>query len=201
MTHKAPPPVTTSKVISGSVPAGPWPVLVVKIHRTIQRDGLLTAEFEYVVVEQREVRRDDEVDTLSRRCLSPHDLRRSDFEACDLLYVDGKRFIHVKKISRRSNILSPFFKHGSNSRATIHPVSGAWSPSPAKAPQKMSFYQGTDKTWLRGLATVLICYSALASLLIWVGRFKWAPITPASLSSGLLEPDPLFHGGTGVRIP
>lgn len=34
---------------------------------------------------------------------------------CDLLDVQGRRFIQVKKNSRKSSILSHFFKQGSNS--------------------------------------------------------------------------------------
>lgn len=37
------------------------------------------------------------------------------FEACDLLDIPGRRFIHVKKSSRQSSVLSHFFKQGSNS--------------------------------------------------------------------------------------
>ena len=37
------------------------------------------------------------------------------FEACDLLDVEKKKLIHVKKSSRQSSILSHFFKQGSNS--------------------------------------------------------------------------------------
>src|SRR5690606_7349625 len=33
-------------------------------------------------------------------------VQRSGFEPCDLLDIEGKRFIHVKKSSRRSSILS-----------------------------------------------------------------------------------------------
>jgi uncharacterized protein (TIGR04141 family) len=36
-------------------------------------------------------------------------------EVCDLLDVKGRRFIHVKKSSRQSSVLSHFFKQGSNS--------------------------------------------------------------------------------------
>jgi uncharacterized protein (TIGR04141 family) len=35
-------------------------------------------------------------------------------EACDLLDIDGRRFIHIKKSSRQSSVLSHFFKQGSN---------------------------------------------------------------------------------------
>lgn len=37
------------------------------------------------------------------------------FEDCDLLDIDGKKLIHVKKSSRQSSVLSHFFKQGSNS--------------------------------------------------------------------------------------
>jgi uncharacterized protein (TIGR04141 family) len=35
-------------------------------------------------------------------------------EACDLLDIEGRRFIHIKKSSRQSSGLSHFFKQGSN---------------------------------------------------------------------------------------
>lgn len=35
-------------------------------------------------------------------------------EACDLLDIPGRRFIHVKKSSRQSSVLSHFFKQGGN---------------------------------------------------------------------------------------
>ncbi len=37
------------------------------------------------------------------------------FEACDLLDVERRKLIHVKKSSRQSSVLSHFFKQGSNS--------------------------------------------------------------------------------------
>lgn len=51
---------------------------------------------------------------------------RSAFEPCDLLDVHNKRFIHVKKSSRRSNILSHFFKQGSNSGQQFRRVPATW---------------------------------------------------------------------------
>jgi uncharacterized protein (TIGR04141 family) len=51
---------------------------------------------------------------------------RSGFEPCDLLDVVGRRFIHVKKSSRRSNILSHFFKQGSNSAKQFGGVPSCW---------------------------------------------------------------------------
>lgn len=51
---------------------------------------------------------------------------RSGFEPCDLLDVANRRFIHVKKNSRRSNILSHFFKQGSNSGQQFRKVPATW---------------------------------------------------------------------------
>lgn len=52
---------------------------------------------------------------------------RSGFEPCDLLDVAGKRFIHVKKSSRRSPVLSHFFKQGSNSARQFAGVPACWA--------------------------------------------------------------------------
>ncbi|MEJ6403401.1 TIGR04141 family sporadically distributed protein [Yoonia sp. 2307UL14-13] len=52
---------------------------------------------------------------------------RSGFEACDMLDALGKRFIHVKKSSRRSPILSHFFKQGSNSARQFAGVPSCWT--------------------------------------------------------------------------
>lgn len=40
-------------------------------------------------------------------------------EACDLIDIPGRRFIHVKKSSRQSSILSHFFKQGGNAAQMI----------------------------------------------------------------------------------
>lgn len=44
------------------------------------------------------------------------------FEACDLLDIEGKRLIHVKKSSRQSSVLSHFFKQGSNSAQILKTI-------------------------------------------------------------------------------
>ncbi|MGL4960495.1 MAG: DUF6119 family protein [Inquilinus sp.] len=54
------------------------------------------------------------------------DIQRSDFEVCDLLDIEGKRLIHVKKSSRRSNVLSHFFKQGANSAQQLKSFPTAW---------------------------------------------------------------------------
>lgn len=52
---------------------------------------------------------------------------RSDFESCDVLDVAGKRFLHVKKSSRRSSVLSHFFKQGANSARHFSTFTAAWT--------------------------------------------------------------------------
>ena len=47
------------------------------------------------------------------------------FEACDLLDIDNKRLIHVKKSSRQSSVLSHFFKQGSNSARILKTIPDA----------------------------------------------------------------------------
>ncbi|WP_181171454.1 DUF6119 family protein [Mesorhizobium sp. B2-3-14] len=54
-------------------------------------------------------------------------IQRSGFEPCDILDIEGKRFIHVKKNSRRSNVLSHFFKQGGNSAQQFKRFPAAWT--------------------------------------------------------------------------
>jgi len=63
---------------------------------------------------------------LDTKSISIPEVIRSRFEPCDLLDVENKRFIHVKKSSRRSNILSHFFKQGSNSGQQFKKVPATW---------------------------------------------------------------------------
>lgn len=64
---------------------------------------------------------------LDTKSISIPEVIRSGFEPCDLLDVENKRFIHVKKSSRRSNILSHFFKQGSNSGQQFKKVPATWT--------------------------------------------------------------------------
>lgn len=54
-------------------------------------------------------------------------VQRSRFEPCDLLDLGAKRLIHVKKSSRRSNVLSHFFKQGGNSAQQFKRFPAAWT--------------------------------------------------------------------------
>lgn len=63
---------------------------------------------------------------LDTKLISVAGVERSDFEVCDLLDLEGKTLIHVKKSSRRSSVLSHFFKQGSNSAQQMVKFGGAW---------------------------------------------------------------------------
>ena len=63
------------------------------------------------------------------------DASKGSFEACDALDLAGKRFIHVKRSSRRSSILSHFFKQGSNSAQYFRNFQGIWDGLAAKVEQ------------------------------------------------------------------
>ncbi len=56
---------------------------------------------------------------LDRRLIQIDDRPGAGTEACDLLDIDGRRLIHVKKSSRQSSVLSHFFKQGGNSAQMI----------------------------------------------------------------------------------
>ena len=63
---------------------------------------------------------------LDRTSVNIPGVQRSDFEPCDLIDIQRKRFIHVKKNSRRSNILSHFFKQGANSAQNFKRFPATW---------------------------------------------------------------------------
>jgi len=51
---------------------------------------------------------------LDRKPIQIDEVPGPGIEACDLLDLEGLRFIHVKKSSRQSSVLSHFFKQGGN---------------------------------------------------------------------------------------
>ena len=63
---------------------------------------------------------------LDRALIRIPGVERSDFESCDVLDIAGKRFLHVKKSSRRSSVLSHFFKQGANSARLFSTFEPAW---------------------------------------------------------------------------
>jgi uncharacterized protein (TIGR04141 family) len=56
---------------------------------------------------------------LDRKLIGIPDEPGRGIEACDLLDVQGRRFIHVKKSSRQSSVLSHFFKQGANAAQMV----------------------------------------------------------------------------------
>lgn len=63
---------------------------------------------------------------LDRALIQVPSIERSDFESCDILDIAGKRFIHIKKSSRRSSFLSHFFKQGANSAKLFSTFGSSW---------------------------------------------------------------------------
>lgn len=63
---------------------------------------------------------------LDQKLVQVPSIQHSPFEICDLLDVEDKRFIHVKKSSRRSSVLSHFFKQGSNSAQILQSIPACW---------------------------------------------------------------------------
>jgi uncharacterized protein (TIGR04141 family) len=51
---------------------------------------------------------------LDRKLIQIEEVPGPGIEACDLLDIEGRRFIHVKKSSRQSSVLSHLFKQGGN---------------------------------------------------------------------------------------
>ena len=62
---------------------------------------------------------------LDQKILTVPEIPFGKFEACDLLDIDNKRLIHVKKSSRQSSVLSHFFKQGSNSARILKTIPAA----------------------------------------------------------------------------
>lgn len=56
---------------------------------------------------------------LDRRPVSIDDVPGPGMEACDLLDIEGRRLIHLKKSSRQSSVLSHLFKQGGNAAQMI----------------------------------------------------------------------------------
>ena len=64
---------------------------------------------------------------MDRQLIRVPDTQAGGFEACDVLDIGRKRFIHVKRSSRRSGLLSHFFKQGSNSGQQFRRFQAAWN--------------------------------------------------------------------------
>jgi len=92
---------------------------------------------------------------LDRAMIRIPGVERSDFESCDILDIAGKRFLHVKKSSRRSSVLSHFFKQGANSGKLFSTFDAAWvhlrqlveARAGADAAQLLDDVRDDDRPW------------------------------------------------------
>ncbi|NTG06888.1 DUF6119 family protein [Rhizobium rhizogenes] len=84
-----------------------------KLEREEDYNKRLAEQFGYALLDQEEI--------------TVPSVSRSGFEPCDLLDIGGRRFIHVKKSSRTSSVLSHFFKQGSNSARQFKRIPAAWT--------------------------------------------------------------------------
>lgn len=64
---------------------------------------------------------------LDRELIQVPGVDRSEFETCDVLDIIGKRFLHIKKSSRRSSVLSHLFKQGANAARHFNTFADAWT--------------------------------------------------------------------------
>ncbi len=101
-----------------------WTQNPVRLRRQLDENG--NAKFQSEASYNLEVAEQKGWLCLDRKLISVAGMERSDFEVCDLLDIQGKRLIHVKKSSRRSSVLSHFFKQGSNSAQQMVKFGGAW---------------------------------------------------------------------------
>lgn len=81
---------------------------------------------------------------LDRALVRIPDIRGSQFEACDILDLRRKRFLHVKRSSRRSSLLSHLFKQGSNSAQQLKRFEAAWAALRAIVKDRYGPEQATE---------------------------------------------------------
>ena len=84
-----------------------------KLEREEDYNRRLAFQFGYALLDQKEI--------------TVPNVSRSGFEPCDLLDIEGRRFIHVKKSSRNSSVLNHFFKQGSNSARQFKRIPASWT--------------------------------------------------------------------------
>ncbi len=61
---------------------------------------------------------------MDQKLIPVADVAGAGLEACDLLDLEGRRFIHIKKSSRQSRVLSHLFKQGSNAAQMLRKYEG-----------------------------------------------------------------------------
>nr|WP_320177810.1 TIGR04141 family sporadically distributed protein [Roseovarius pacificus] len=98
-----------------------WPNPPLMIIKKISEDGKKTGFESELSYNERCAEEYDQV-LLDQKILTVPATPYGKFEACDLLDIEGKRLIHVKKSSRQSSVLSHFFKQGSNSARILKTI-------------------------------------------------------------------------------
>jgi uncharacterized protein (TIGR04141 family) len=78
---------------------------------------------------------------LDQKLIQIDDVAGPGIEMCDLLDIPGRRFIHIKKSSRQSSILSHFFKQGGNSAQMLR----KYEPFRARLIEVVKENYGTQK--------------------------------------------------------
>ena len=99
---------------------------------------------------------------MDRKPIEIEEIPGPGIEACDLLDVEGRRFIHVKKSSRQSSILSHFFKQSKHAAQMLR----KYEPFKIKLIESVRAHYGTAK------ATVLA--NALDDGKRWIVEFQIA---------------------------
>jgi len=98
-----------------------WVGQPLKIIKMVSQDGKKTG-FESELDYNTRCAADYDQVLLDQQILTVPAIPYGKFEACDLLDIDNKRLIHVKKSSRQSSVLSHFFKQGSNSARILKTI-------------------------------------------------------------------------------
>jgi uncharacterized protein (TIGR04141 family) len=103
----------------------PWPVPPEPLRKIYDEEG--NGHYEAEVVYNARFAATHAYVLLDRALIQVPGVDRSEFETCDLLDITGKRFLHIKKSSRRSSVLSHFFKQGANSARHFSMFAHAWT--------------------------------------------------------------------------
>ena len=101
-----------------------WPAPPEPLRKIFDEDG--NGRYETEAAYNDRFAAENEFVLLDRALMRVPGVDRSDFESCDVLDIAEKRFLHIKKSSRRSSVLSHFFKQGANSARHFSMFANAW---------------------------------------------------------------------------
>ena len=112
-----------------------------KIHQLAEKGKKTKVSYQSEETYNREIAEESGYLLLDRRLIQIDEVPGPGIEVCDLLDIDGRRFIHVKKSSRQSSVLSHFFKQGGNSAQMLR----KYEPFKAKVIDMVSIHYGPTK--------------------------------------------------------